>query len=127
MSHNKNLKFILYDGECPFCNNYAMILKLRKDFKLDYIGSLREESQYTNLIKEYNLNPEDGIILYINGEVFQGHRAMTMISRFQQSKGFVNSFYKFLFINSYISQLIYPIAKIFRIIALKIKGVEKLN
>jgi len=102
-------------------------LKLRKDFKLDYIGSLREENQYTNLIKEYNLNPEDGIILYINGEVFQGHRAMTMISRFQQSKGFVNSFYKFLFINSYVSQLIYPIAKIFRIIALKIKGVEKLN
>ena len=68
----KNELWIVYDGQCPFCNTYVRMIKLKKSFNKVTLLDAREGGAVVNEIKKIPLNLNLGIVLKINQSYFHG-------------------------------------------------------
>ncbi len=111
--------FVYYDGNCPFCNRYAEILKLKKCFDIK-IYDARVNLSW----KDYNkhLLLDDGIILIYNNNTYQGVEALNMLFILCKYDGLFFSFQKFIFSNKYLGNLIYSLFKLLRKVTLLFKS-----
>lgn len=109
---------LYYDGDCPFCNKYASILKLKKCFELD-IKNSRDDLSWKKC--NDNLILDDGVILTYNDKCYQGVEAINMFLQLCKYKGLFFSFQKFIFSNKFLGNIVYSCFKFFRKIALWIR------
>ena len=59
---------VLYDGECPFCNNWICFLKTKlKNQDTEFITL--DSNKAIQLLKDFKIENEDSVI-YINGDIF---------------------------------------------------------
>jgi len=74
---DKNL--FIYDGECPFCNHFAILLELKSSLiGLEIIDGRKNLSLLSQLYKQgYDLN--NGAILINNGNIMNGYEAINWI------------------------------------------------
>jgi len=113
------MKVILYyDGDCPFCNRYADILKLKKCFDLE-ICDARTDLSWKEANKDIIL--DDGVILIYEEKLYQGVEALDMLLSICKYKGLFFSFQKFIFSNKFLGNIVYTCFKFFRKIALWFK------
>ncbi len=70
----------IYDGECPFCNHFAELLKLKSNFpSLQILDGRQDLPKLTSLYKQgYDLNR--GAILINKGKILHGADAISWIS-----------------------------------------------
>lgn len=111
--------FLYYDGDCPFCNRYADILKLRKCFDLN-ICDARVDLTWKNYKKDIVL--DDGVILIFENRCYQGVSAIEMLLSICKYNGVFFALQKFIFSNKILGSIVYTCFKFFRKIALWIKS-----
>jgi predicted DCC family thiol-disulfide oxidoreductase YuxK len=107
---------LYYDGDCPFCNRYADILKLKKCLKLNIIDARSDES-FKECRKDIIL--DDGVILIYEDMCFQGVEALNMLLSICKYNGIFFSLQKFIFSNKFSGYIVYGCFKFFRRVALK--------
>jgi len=110
---------LYYDGDCPFCNRYADILKLKKCFDIKILDARVDKSWKE--CKE-GIILDDGVILIYNGKCFQGVEAIDMLLNICKYEGVFFSLQKFIFSNKFLGNVVYACFKFFRKVALAIKG-----
>ena len=110
--------FLYYDGDCPFCNRYADILKLKKCFDLK-ICDARIDLSWKEFDKELLL--DNGVILIYENQCYQGVEALDMLLSMCKYKGVFFSFQKIIFSNKIIGNIVYSCFKFLRKIALRLK------
>ena len=111
--------FIYYDGDCPFCNRYAEILKLKKCLDLS-ICDARVDLKWKDYKKDLVL--DDGVILIVENECYQGTVAIEMLLSICKFEGAFFSLQKFIFSNKILANIVYTCFKFFRKIALAVKS-----
>ena len=69
----------IYDGECPFCNKFAQLLKLKSNIpSIKIIDGRQNLAKLTSLYKQgYDLNK--GAILIVDGKIMHGSKAINWI------------------------------------------------
>ena len=69
----------IYDGECPFCNKFGLLLELKSSIPLlEIIDGRKNLELLTKLYKQgYDLN--NGAILISNGDIKHGSDAVNWI------------------------------------------------
>lgn len=87
---------LYYDGECPFCNRYAEILKLKKCANLSVVDA-RVDVNWKEYAEDIKL--DDGIIIRVGSSYFQGVQAVDMLLNICNFKGFF-SLYRILFLQT---------------------------
>jgi predicted DCC family thiol-disulfide oxidoreductase YuxK len=112
--------FLYYDGECPFCNRYADILKLKKCFEIN-ICDARTDLSWKECKK--NICLDDGVILIYQEKCYQGVEALDMLLNICKYDGVFFSFQKLVFSNKFIGNIVYSCFKFFRKVALFIKKI----
>ena len=113
------MKIILYyDGDCPFCNKYVDILKLKKCFDIK-ICNARVDLSWKNYGDKLIL--DDGVILFYGDKYYQGVAAIDMLLDICKYNGMFFSFQKFIFSNKILGNIVYTCFKFFRKIALWFK------
>lgn len=109
----KNIN-IYFDKECIFCNYYAEYNLLKVKHNL-FLHNARENPEKIRYFKKNGFDINEGIIIDIDGMLFQGSNAIINLNNLSSKK-------IILLDNKLFIYLIYPIMKIFRKVVLFILG-----
>jgi predicted DCC family thiol-disulfide oxidoreductase YuxK len=101
---------IIYDGDCPFCSSYVALLKLRKQYDVRLVDARKEPA----IGARYGLDLNEGMIVDLNGEIYHGARAMSLLSRLSCTSGPLRS--------ERFANAVYPLFRLGRNVALKVLG-----
>ena len=111
--------YLYYDGDCPFCNKYADVLKLKKCFDLS-ICNARVDLRWKKYKKDIIL--DDGVILIYQNICYQGVPAIEMLLSICKYNGIFFSLQKFIFSNRFFGNIVYSGFKFLRKITLLSKS-----
>lgn len=113
---------VIYDGECPFCQGYVKLVRLR-----DAVGKVElvDARKHSEVVAEarsrgFDLNRT---MLVLHGKMIHaGSDAMTYLSLLSSKSGVLNRMVAFLFSNKRTSRLFYPAFRLARGVALRLLG-----
>lgn len=117
---------IAYDGDCPFCQSYVRMKRLKELGLHVELCNLRD---YPDLIAEMRakgMEPNEGIFVRYGGREYFADDAMMMIESMSVSSGVLGAFFKWSFASKKRAKIIYPILKFGRACVLGILRVPKI-
>ena len=110
---------LYYDEICPFCNNYAQVLKLKEQFKIELKDTNISTDEIASLSK--NINIEDGFIIVYKNTYYQGARALQFLDSVVEKKTFLGKLHFLFKYDNFFSNTLYKILLISRKVSLFIK------
>lgn len=110
---------LYYDEICPFCNNYAQVLKLKEQFKIELKDINISIDEIASLSKDINI--EDGFIVVYRNTYYQGARALQFLDSVVEKRTFLGKLHFLFKYDNFFSNTLYKILLILRKIALFIK------
>jgi predicted DCC family thiol-disulfide oxidoreductase YuxK len=118
---------LVYDTQCPACNYYCQLVRIRESVgKLTLIDA-REPSEVMNEITAAGLDIDQGMVLKMGDAMYYGSDAIHMLSLLGTSSGFFNRINYWTFRSETASKSLYPILRYFRNLLLKVLGKTKIN
>jgi predicted DCC family thiol-disulfide oxidoreductase YuxK len=77
--------FLLYDGDCPVCNAYIGVARLREIYPGLRILNARAEPSLVEDMRQRGFEINEGMILSLDRTIYFGAQATRMIAAFGQS------------------------------------------
>jgi len=113
---------IIYDGDCPLCNDYIHRLRLVESCGAVQLVDARAESALTRSYWALGYDLDEGMILVVGDAVYYGAAAATALARLSSNSTLFNRIYHWILSHETIGKLAYPLMKACRRIALRLKG-----
>ena len=118
---------LVYDKECPACDNYCQIVKIREDSGELILLDAREPSPIMEEITARGWDVDQGMVLKIKDQLYYGSDAIHALALISSRSGFFNRMNYWLFKSKRLSRLFYPILRSMRNLLLKALGKKKIN
>ncbi len=118
---------LIYDKECPACNNYCQVIRIREDIGELKIVDARENSQVLDEITKMGLDIDQGMVLKMGGKIYYGSDAIHTLALISSRSGIFNRVNYWLFKSKTLSFILYPVLRSCRNLLLKILGKTKIN
>ncbi|MEO6422327.1 MAG: DCC1-like thiol-disulfide oxidoreductase family protein [Candidatus Nitrotoga sp.] len=118
---------LVYDRECPACNAYCQIVKIRESVGDLRIINARENSEVLHQITSEGLDIDQGMVLKIGDQLYYGSDAIHTLALIGSRSGIFNRINYWIFKSKTISSILYPVLRFFRNLLLKILGKSKIN
>lgn len=118
---------LVYDRECPACNAYCQILRIRESAGDLKIIDAREQSDVLDEITTQGLDIDQGMVLKMSDQLYYGSDAMHALALISSRSGVFNRFNYWMFKSKAVSSLLYPVLRYFRNLLLKMLGKTKIN
>jgi predicted DCC family thiol-disulfide oxidoreductase YuxK len=113
---------IIYDGDCPLCADYMRRLRLVETCGVVELVDARAASPLTRSYWARGYNIDEGMIVVIGETVFYGAEAVTTLARLSSNSTLFNKIQHWALSRGTISRLAYPLMKICRRLALRLRG-----
>ncbi len=127
MIMNKEEILLVYDKECPACNNYCQVVRIREDIGKLKIVDAREESDVRDEITEMGLDIDQGMVLKMNDKIYYGSDAIHALALISSKSSIFNRLNYWIFKSKTRSYYLYPILRSCRNLLLKILSKTKIN
>lgn len=114
--------WILYDGDCPFCQSYVTLARLREVMGPVRVVDARLGGPELQYLTAQGLNINDGMAMMYNGQLSHGAECIMQISVLSSRSRLFNRFMAAIFASPKRARLIYPWLKAGRNLALKVLG-----
>ena len=101
---------IVYDGDCPFCSSYVALLRLREQYDVRLVDARKEPA----VAARYGLDLNEGMVVDLDGKVYHGARAMSLLARLSGTLSPLRS--------ERVASAVYPLFRFGRNVALKVLG-----
>jgi predicted DCC family thiol-disulfide oxidoreductase YuxK len=118
---------LVYDKECPACNNYCQIVRIKENIGELVLVDARNETDVLKEITEKGWDIDQGMVLKMGEELYYGTNAIHALALISSRSGVFNRINFWVFKSNTISKWIYPILRFFRNLLLKILGKTKIN
>jgi predicted DCC family thiol-disulfide oxidoreductase YuxK len=118
---------LVYDRECPACNAYCQVVKIRESVGDLQIVDARENSAVMNEITAQGLDIDQGMVLKMGGQFYYGSNAIHTLALIGSRSGVFNRLNYRIFKSETASSILYPILRFCRNLLLKILGKTKIN
>jgi predicted DCC family thiol-disulfide oxidoreductase YuxK len=118
---------LVYDRECPLCNAYCQMVRIREAVGNLRIVDARESSEVMQEITNMGLDIDQGMVLKMNDQIYYGTDAIHALALISSRSGMFNRVNYWIFRSKYISQILYPLMREGRNLLLKILGRTKIN
>ncbi len=118
---------LVYDRECPACNSYCQIVKIRESVGDLIIVDARAETEVLNEITAQGLDIDQGMVLKMGDQLYYGADAIHALALIGSRSNVLNRINYWVFKSKTRSDLFYPILKFCRNILLKILRKSKIN
>ena len=119
--------YLIYDKQCPLCEHYSQMIRIRESVGELVLIDAREESEIMHEITLAGLDIDQGMVLKMKNNLYYGAEAIQMLSLISSRNGFFNRLNYWLFCSKYLSKIIYPIFRSLRNLLLKILSRKKIN
>ena len=118
---------LVYDRECPACNAYCQVVRIKESVGDLRIVDARENSEVMNEITAQGLDIDQGMVLKMGGQLYYGADAIHALALIGSRSGILNRLNYWLFKSKKISKILYPLFKVSRNLLLKILRKTKIN
>ncbi len=118
---------LVYDKECPACNAYCQVIRIRETVGELRIVDAREESDVLSEITQQGLDIDQGMVLKMGDQLYYGSDAIHALSLIGSRSGVFNRLNYWVFRSKSVSRLLYPVLRFCRNLLLKVLGKTKIN
>lgn len=119
--------WLVYDGECPLCSNYAQFLRLKQSVKELTLIDARQGGPVVEEVRNLPHDLNDGMVAVVDGHYYVGHEALNVLARLAEGGGVFNRFNRLAFSSPVAARLGYPWLRLGRWLLLRLKGVAPIN
>ena len=103
---------LYYDKQCPFCSNYANLLKLKENFEIIHKDARQNLSEISILCGNLDIN--DGFIVVYKNDCFQGAKALAFLNSAVDKTTILGKLHFFFAYENIFSKVLYRILFILR-------------
>jgi predicted DCC family thiol-disulfide oxidoreductase YuxK len=126
MSSTKQIAYLIYDGDCPVCNNFTKYYAIKQNVDLVLIDARKPHALVDEAVAKGFLLDE-GIVVKIGEQHYYSSDAMIVLAGLANKRK-VFGFLTYLFFSTKLTaKIIYPICKSIRNLVLKVLGIKKLG
>ena len=118
---------LVYDKECPACNTYCQIIRIRETVGDLKIIDARKNSGVMDEITKSGLDIDRGMVLKMEEQLYYGSDAMHALALISSRSGLLNRINYWMFKSKSVSSWLYPVLRLFRDLLLKMPGKTKIN
>ena len=118
---------LVYDKECPACNAYCQIIRIRETVGDLKIIDAREKSEVLDEITARGLDIDQGMVLKMEGQLYYGSDAMHTLALISSRSGLLNRINYWIFKSRSVSSWLYPVLRLLRNLLLKMLRKTKIN
>jgi predicted DCC family thiol-disulfide oxidoreductase YuxK len=118
---------LVYDRQCPACNAYCQVVRIRESVGDLRIVDARENSEVMNEITAQGLDIDQGLVLKMGDHLYYGSDAINTLVLIGSRSGMFNRFNYWIFKSKTTSSIFYPFLRFSRNLLLKILGKNKIN
>ncbi len=118
---------LVYDRECPVCDNYCRLVRIKESVGGLKIIDARESSDVLDEITALGLDIDQGMVVKMDGEIYYGSDAIHALALISSRSSFFNHLNYWMFKSRRVSRIVYPALKFCRNLLLKILGKTKIN
>jgi hypothetical protein len=112
----KEIIIVYYDAQCPFCNKYTKLLKLKENFKIDLKDARINLNEIVELCNKLDIN--SGFIVVYKNRCYQGVKALQFLDFAVDKNTFLGKLHFLFRYDNFFSNLLYKIFFISRKIIL---------
>ncbi|MCB1670928.1 MAG: DCC1-like thiol-disulfide oxidoreductase family protein [Gammaproteobacteria bacterium] len=113
---------IYYDGDCPFCDRYARLLKLQESAGTVYLRNLREHDEARHWLEQQGFDLDEGMVVELDGRRLAGADAVHALALLSTPSGVFNRLNRVLLGSPILSSFIYPLLRAGRWLVLFLLG-----
>lgn len=124
---NMDAVTIVYDGECPFCQQFMQLLRLRASAGNVHLIDARSNHPLVDEIVQLGFDLDQGMIVVIGERYYHGSEAMQVLAMLSTRKGWFNRLNYYIFRSKGMSTTLYPILRTGRNLVLKLLGRKPIN
>lgn len=124
---SSNQIILVYDKECPACDNYCRLVRIREDLGELVLLDAREPGPIMDEITALGWDIDQGMVLKLEQQLYYGSDAIHMLSLLSTRSGVFNRLNYWLFKSKRLSHLLYPVLRSLRNLLLKLLGKTKIN
>ena len=118
---------LVYDKECPACDNYCRIIRIRESVGNLKLVNAREDSEVMARLTADGFDIDQGMVLQMGDQLYYGSDAIHALALISSKSGIVNRLNYWIFKSKGVSAVVYPLLRFFRNMLLKLLGKTKIN
>ncbi len=118
---------LVYDKECPACNYYCNLARIRASVGNLVLVNARVDSPVMREITAAGLDIDQGMVLKVADKLFYGSDAIHALSLMSTRSGVFNRLSFFFFRSGKVSAVLYPVLRACRNLLLKMLRKSKIN
>jgi predicted DCC family thiol-disulfide oxidoreductase YuxK len=118
---------LVYDKECPVCDAYCRIVRIRESVGELRLINAREDTAVMAEITGQGLDIDQGMVLQVDGVLYYGPDAIHALSLMSSASGAFNRINHWIFRSKSRSRLLYPLLRSGRNLLLKALRKTKIN
>lgn len=126
-SHQGSDIFLVYDKECPACDLYCKLVRIRESIGNLILVDARNPSSFMDEITAAGLDIDQGMVLIVGDRMYYGADAIHTLSIMGTRSGVFNRLAYWCFKSRAASRIIYPVLRSCRNLLLKILRKTKIN
>lgn len=124
---NREQLLLVYDKECPACDNYCRVVRIRESVGDLKLVNAREASEVMREITTRGWDIDQGMVLKMGGQLYYGSDAIHTLALISSRSGIFNRINYWIFRSRTLSAVFYPVLRSCRNLLLKFLGVTKIN
>jgi hypothetical protein len=118
---------LVYDKECPVCDAYCRVVRIRESVGELRLMNARENTAVMGDITRQGLDIDQGMVLKVDGVLYYGADAIHALSLMSSASGAFNRINHWIFRSKSRSRLLYPLLRSGRNVLLKALRKTKIN
>ncbi len=118
---------LVYDKECPACDNYCRMVRIREDIGEFVLLDARDPSVVLNEITALGWDIDQGMVLKMDHQLYYGADAIHALALISSRSGFFNRLNYWMFKSKHLARIFYPLLRALRNLLLKLLGKTKIN
>ena len=123
---NETNATLVYDGECPFCQRYARLLRLRETIDVQLVDARGGGGEVEEIVAAgYNL--DEGMVLVMGGRFYHGDACLHALALLSSTTTPFNRLNKWVFSSPRVAKVLYPVLRFCRNVVLSLLGRKPLD
>lgn len=118
---------LVYDRQCPACNFYCQLVRVRASVGDLELIDARDDSDVMTEITARGLDIDQGMVLTLGDELYYGAEAIHMLALISTRSGVFNRLCYWLFGARPAARVLYPVLRSLRNLLLKLLGRTRIN
>ena len=127
MDLNNDTIQLIYDKQCPACDNYCQIVRIRESIGALQLINARDKGDVMDEITAQGFDIDQGMVLKVGEQLYYGADAIHALALLSSRTGLFNRMNYWLFKSKILSKLLYPVLRFFRNLLLKLLNKSKIN